>query len=772
MISKRFTTLLLFIALLLSVVGGLGFFAPSVEAVTEWRYTEGDSIEVIDSKITSIDTRVEELNKQVTETMSLTGYGDTSGLVKNYYNEIVNLLTDKKELMIEQNELRPIDNFDQRLADVQQQIRDANNRIQRIKNPNLYAEDVKKAIERKAAEGCGWSNPASCIPPIIEKVITYTDSLIVGPVLGKALYLVGSGFDLVVETTVTNFSAITSSPAVTTIWATMRDIANLFFIFIALYIAIGMILNLKNFNANQMLVNLIVVALLVNFSAYFARTIIDITNAFAVQIYKPLSVNTPYKIPETNKTVYGVSGVLMKHLNLQEQFKNSNGNPGQAGVALVGKIIVFIVAGFAFFAGAALLITRAITLIFLVTFAPLAFLAYATPKLEGRFWGWWDKLLSQAFFAPIYFLFLYISIQVITTGPLSDLVGTGVTNMAMRFVLIIGLMLGSLIAAQQIGIKSAGAAMKGLNKFRGFATGAVVGGAGALALRAKTRATLAVGSAAEKIQKDQGKVSRFLRQMPLATTIAAKAGAAARKQVGTAQSAVEAKGYSEEALKNIASKRLTSTAKKTAITNILAGKSNLKPDRGFGEQQIQQAIKIQQGIGASTKPIQSLSWQYANTPTDQALAIRGAAATATSKAVPQMNSAVIEQLKLDDWFMPAPGMIGHDPLKHTPNKQVREAMYKVFNKNHIDNLMKRPDQATDRFMENLKHDFMQTSYHTTSPAGIAGTAPTMSDLEEWLRAPVAGIPGIPMSQGADNKLLETWAHSPAGQNILRSYGFA
>jgi hypothetical protein len=67
-------------------------------------------------------------------------------------------------------------------------------------------------------------------------------------------------------------------------WGVIRDIANVMFIFILLYIAIRHILQMGSSNTKRLLTSLIIAALLINFSLFFSKVIIDAGNIFSQTI--------------------------------------------------------------------------------------------------------------------------------------------------------------------------------------------------------------------------------------------------------------------------------------------------------------------------------------------------------------------------------------------------------------------------------------------------------------------------------------------------------
>jgi len=83
-------------------------------------------------------------------------------------------------------------------------------------------------------------------------------------------------------------------------WEIVRGIANITFIFILLYIAFAVILQLTTFNTKKVLANLIIVALLINFSLFFTKVIIDASNILALTIYN--SIVLPSDSPDSTFT--------------------------------------------------------------------------------------------------------------------------------------------------------------------------------------------------------------------------------------------------------------------------------------------------------------------------------------------------------------------------------------------------------------------------------------------------------------------------------------
>src|SRR3972149_11518169 len=79
------------------------------------------------------------------------------------------------------------------------------------------------------------------------------------------------------------------------------------FIFVLLYVAIGTILGLSKVNWKKTLVLIVIAALLINFSLFFTKIIVDASNILAWAFYQGISTCT---------TSSGLSGCFMEHMKL------------------------------------------------------------------------------------------------------------------------------------------------------------------------------------------------------------------------------------------------------------------------------------------------------------------------------------------------------------------------------------------------------------------------------------------------------------------------
>lgn len=307
------------------------------------------------------------------------------------------------------------------------------------------------------------------------------------------LTIAGALLDTSINYSINNF-ANTSKAIVEQGWTISRDVANLFFIFILLYISIATILQLSGYGMKELLVTVIIVALLVNFSLVITRFIIDGSNILAMEFYTK-ATQIKIKGDTTGKKFVSPSTAIMASFKPQSLFDSNVAkvcdkyedpeNPTKCtkysdttgkvfaesdatliniGIMTIMGSIMLLVLAFVFFAGAVLFVIRTVMLWLLMIFSPLAFVAMALPATKSYASQWWKKLFDQAFFAPVYLFLLYLVINIISSKAIltgidkdNETLSSAIMNPAsnvnliLKFVIMIILMLASLVIAKQMG---------------------------------------------------------------------------------------------------------------------------------------------------------------------------------------------------------------------------------------------------------------------------------------------------------------------------------
>ena len=324
-------------------------------------------------------------------------------------------------------------------------------------------------------------------------------------------------------------------------WGVVRDLSNIFFILILLYIAVRLILGLGGHDVKQMVGKVIIIALLINFSMFFTEVVIDSSNILALIFYNKMSVTTtttsttggastttniPYASVGGEKDIASGMVAAFNPLTLIgpviTQKAGIVAEPGQpiptnqtaeadpstviGMMLLAGAIMCF--AAYAFFIAGLSFLGRMIELFTLIIFSPFAFMSFTIPKLKGLEdlgWDSWSKsLIRSAFMAPIFMFFMYFIFLLVHANMFGTLIsntGTGAAAFltSILYVIIPAIfILVLLLKAAKFAKKGSGVIgeyiFKGASVVGGLALTAASGGAG-MALKAASSASASAGRA-------------------------------------------------------------------------------------------------------------------------------------------------------------------------------------------------------------------------------------------------------------------------------------
>lgn len=326
----------------------------------------------------------------------------------------------------------------------------------------------------------------------ILKTIAAVLYTIVVAIFGWLVYLGGSLLSLGLEDYVFKFQSNyinVFGVAIDYLWSIMRDILNLTFIFGLIYIGFRLIFDAEDSRARKALVMLIGAALLVNFSLFISKTVIDFSNLAAFEMAKGITVLSGSG--STSNVATQFMQVLKIHevLGISDNFKTASEKmadltDGGAFAYVAGIAILFFVAAFVFAAGGFLLIVRFVALCVYMVFSPLMFLGWVIPAFSGVSRKWWSGFLNQAFVAPAYIFMLFMSLSVLkvigessamngfkyedalsATGAVLNTNGTAAQSFAF-FAVAAGFLIASLIVAKKMGAVGAGATISVGNSLR------------------------------------------------------------------------------------------------------------------------------------------------------------------------------------------------------------------------------------------------------------------------------------------------------------------
>src|SRR3989344_4121230 len=325
---------------------------------------------------------------------------------------------------------------------------------------------------------------------------------------------------------------IADSTFITAAWAVVRDLSNVFFILVLLYLAFQTILGLGSHSGpKKMIAQVIIMALLINFSMFFTKVVIDSANILALVFYNKINVETridgvarPYTSSvSAGKTVVvekDISGGMVQAFNPANSLTwtnffekartpgiggtgatNSDGllervPPGMMMLITLVSGTVMLFAAYAFLVAGMSFLGRLIELWVLIIFSPFAFMSSTLPilgKVPEVGWDTWlKKLISVSFMAPIFMFFMYLIFKVVNAKPFGNLItDQGPLQTLLLIVIPAMVILTMLLMATRY-------AKKGSGQFGEMAMGAIKGiaalGIGGAALGGALLGRKALGS--------------------------------------------------------------------------------------------------------------------------------------------------------------------------------------------------------------------------------------------------------------------------------------
>lgn len=385
-------------------------------------------------------------------------------------------------------------------------------------------------------------------------------------IFAKFVFLAGILFSFSVDMSIIQIHKYFDTGSVILVWSTIRDLGNIVFIFFLLWIAIRTILGMES-TTQTILVNVLITALLVNFSMFFTKVIIDSSNIVALQFYTAIIGPNCDAHGETAEKFDGcISDKLMRVAHLETIYKNngdSQATPIKAtglNIIIVGIFgsIFYLITAYVLLQAAFMFLARTVAFVLLAVVSPIAFVLNVVPKTKGYADEWWKAITNQALVAPIFLMFIWIIIKLtegggIFSGPAGGSVTNGgglanaITNggsmnLVFSFFFLIGLLYFALKITKEFSDKIGATAVD----FGSKALGGIAGGAGGFALRntlgraagmaskatANWTPTSGIGKYTKKALQDSSKASWDVRNFDTKTAVSKVAGKTAGATIG------------------------------------------------------------------------------------------------------------------------------------------------------------------------------------------------------------------------------------------------
>lgn len=334
-------------------------------------------------------------------------------------------------------------------------------------------------------------------------------------------------------------------------WGVVRDIANVAFIFMLLFMAISHILQIGG-DIKKGIRNLIIAALLINFSLFFTKVIIDAGNILARAFYHNIEI-----VNEENPDHKSISAGIADKLEPQKLVSSELFNPvaapgreaqyidsGWASLILALATFVNITLGLAFLSVFLLFAARVIGLWFMIIFSPVAFLTVGVPSIGGffkgmSFSGWLNQTMSLSFMAPIFMFFLFLLVMFLEVVYGTTIPGDQQSSMqkimavVVPFIAVVIIIRFAKDQAKTMSGKFGEALVGAVGKIAGYGLGAaglVAGGTAVLGRAVVGRAATAAKDSTWF--KEKAANNRFYRQLYKGTVAASQGSMDVRNSTG------------------------------------------------------------------------------------------------------------------------------------------------------------------------------------------------------------------------------------------------
>ncbi len=225
-------------------------------------------------------------------------------------------------------------------------------------------------------------------------------------------------FELIINFTIINSKkTIDSISTIAIVHKSIRDFANMFFIFFLLYESIKLIIGYSDTKKiRTMLIHLVIASLVMNFSLFITKAFVDVSNIAAVGFFQQLPAT---KLSDSlalgaNGPNAGLSGAIMQALKVTTVYSALSLNDSIKFIAgtFMG-IIVMIVLIFMFLAASAIFIKRFIGIILLMIFSPMMIAGWVLPELEDYSKLWWKTLFEYCMVAPVFMMLVWVAFKII-----------------------------------------------------------------------------------------------------------------------------------------------------------------------------------------------------------------------------------------------------------------------------------------------------------------------------------------------------------------------
>lgn len=308
-------------------------------------------------------------------------------------------------------------------------------------------------------------------------------------ILGVASYFMwftGSFLNYVLKYTIMNMrDNLSDLTGINDAWKVIKDLMNIVFIFMLVYQGILIILNMAKSNIKNIITGIVLSALLINFSLFFTKILIDASNIVTIGLYQTITdttadINVNGGLSNTVAGALGLSTFYGEDSTLTFFEGNDLGNNM---VRLLLGLVLVLIASFIFLAIGVVFLVRYIVLIILLALSPIAYMGMGIPQLKSYANQWWETLQGQLLFGPIYMIFTWVALTLMAsegfinseTNTYSNLTAAKPSFSSFGLIVNFGIIIGLLIASLIVSKSTASKGSKYIGQATKWATGAAGG---------------------------------------------------------------------------------------------------------------------------------------------------------------------------------------------------------------------------------------------------------------------------------------------------------
>lgn len=318
-------------------------------------------------------------------------------------------------------------------VNLQKAVASATQAREQAKNLSKIAQDNLKTAEQVEADSRPTQTKDKCdgfltfmdIGCLMQRLAKYSNLAL--RIVSFITYIVGTLFDYSLELSINSAQFLSELGVIEIAWTFIRDILNMTFIFILLWTAVQILLgNDSKYNAKKVLTNVVIVAILINFSLFGAKLMVDASNIVTLKIYESMKAGgtkdgTRSSISQRVMTAVGMSTLY----NITDVF-DTNKTVGDNAckdkdsaiilISVMGSIFLLILCLALGLAGILFLI-RLVNIIILFIKSPLFVWGFVLPGSEtmaGLKNKWWKEMKHVLTFPIMYMFWMFIAVLVFT----------------------------------------------------------------------------------------------------------------------------------------------------------------------------------------------------------------------------------------------------------------------------------------------------------------------------------------------------------------------